>query len=49
MSQPVRPHAASSRRTFLTHLTHRVTHRELLERLPSGVEPAYDGMVVHFD
>ncbi len=33
-------------RTFLTHLTHRVTHAELLERLPSGVEPAYDGLTV---
>jgi phosphoribosyl 1,2-cyclic phosphate phosphodiesterase len=31
-------------RTFLVHLTHRVTHRELEERLPAGVEPAYDGL-----
>ena len=33
-------------RTYLTHLTHRVTHAELLERLPDGVFPAYDGLTV---
>ena len=33
-------------RTYLTHLTHRVTHAELLERLPPGVEPAYDGLTI---
>lgn len=33
-------------RTFLVHLTHRVRHRELLERLPEGVLPAYDGLTV---
>ena len=33
-------------RAFLTHLTHRVDHGELLEALPRGVEPAYDGLVV---
>jgi phosphoribosyl 1,2-cyclic phosphate phosphodiesterase len=38
-----------ARRTFLTHLTHRVTHRELLERLPPGVEPAYDGLTIEVD
>ncbi|MDH5589935.1 MAG: MBL fold metallo-hydrolase, partial [Gemmatimonadota bacterium] len=38
-----------ARRTFLTHLTHRVTHEELLRRLPSGVEPAHDGLTVEFD
>jgi len=36
-------------RTFLTHLTHRVTHAELLERLPAGVEPAYDGLTVELE
>ncbi len=36
-------------RTFLTHLTHRVTHAELLERLPQGVRPAYDGLTVEVD
>ncbi len=35
-------------RTMLTHLTHKYTHRELLDRLPRGVEPAYDGLSVSF-
>ncbi len=38
-----------ARETYLTHLTHRVTHRELLDRLPRGVLPAYDGLVVEVD
>lgn len=33
-----------ARRTFLTHLTHRVRHDDLLARLPSDVRPAYDGL-----
>lgn len=33
-------------RTFLTHLSHRVRHAELLDSLPEGVEPAYDGLTV---
>ncbi len=33
-------------RTYLTHLTHRVMHRELEQRLPEGVYPAFDGLVV---
>ena len=33
-------------RTFLTHLTHKVGHRELLDRLPEGIRPAFDGLVV---
>ena len=41
--------AVGARETYLTHLTHRVTHRELLERLPRGVYPAYDGLVVEVD
>jgi phosphoribosyl 1,2-cyclic phosphate phosphodiesterase len=36
-------------RTYLTHFTHRVTHLELLERLPDGVLPAYDGLTVEVD
>jgi phosphoribosyl 1,2-cyclic phosphate phosphodiesterase len=32
--------------TYLTHLTHRVTHEQLLQKLPSHVRPAYDGLVV---
>lgn len=41
--------AVGARRTYLTHLTHRVTHRELVERLPDGVFPAYDGLIVEVD
>jgi phosphoribosyl 1,2-cyclic phosphate phosphodiesterase len=33
-------------RTYLTHLSHRVRHEELSERLPAGILPAYDGLVV---
>lgn len=33
-------------RTFLTHLTHRVRHAELEERLPPGVFAAHDGLEV---
>lgn len=36
-------------RTYLTHLTHRVTHAELEDRLPSGVMAAYDGLVIEVD
>jgi phosphoribosyl 1,2-cyclic phosphate phosphodiesterase len=36
-------------RTYLTHLTHRVRHDALLESLPPGVEPAYDGLVIDLD
>lgn len=31
-------------RTYLTHLSHRVDHAELEERLPDGVRPARDGL-----
>ena len=33
-------------RTYLTHLTHRLRHQDLLDRLPPGVEPAYDGLTI---
>jgi phosphoribosyl 1,2-cyclic phosphate phosphodiesterase len=36
-------------RTYLTHLTHRVTHRELEERLPDGVHAAYDGLTIELE
>ena len=35
-----------ARRTFLTHLTHDATHAQLAARLPAGVAPAYDGLVI---
>jgi len=38
--------AIGAERTFLTHLSHETGHAELLERLPSGIEPAYDGVVM---
>lgn len=38
-----------ARQTYLTHLTHRVRHAELLERLPSGIAPAYDGLEINID
>ena len=41
--------AVGARQTYLTHLTHRVTHQELLDRLPDGVLPAYDGLTVEVD
>lgn len=36
-------------RTLFTHLTHDLSHAALAAELPSGVEPAYDGLVVHVE
>lgn len=33
-------------RTYLTHLTHRISHAELEAELPDGVRPAFDGLRV---
>ena len=33
-------------RTYLTHFSHLVSHRELEARLPAGILPAYDGLEV---
>ncbi len=33
-------------RTFLTHLTHETGHADLASRLPDGIEPGYDGLVI---
>ncbi len=38
--------AIGARRTVLTHLTHETGHAELAARLPAGVEPGYDGMIL---
>jgi phosphoribosyl 1,2-cyclic phosphate phosphodiesterase len=35
-----------ARRTYLTHLTHETGHAELAARLPAGIVPAYDGLIV---
>jgi phosphoribosyl 1,2-cyclic phosphate phosphodiesterase len=38
-----------ARQTFLTHLTHDAPHAELAARLPGGIAPAYDGLVIEVD
>lgn len=38
--------AIGAERTYLTHLTHETSHRDLLDRLPPGIEPGYDGLTV---
>lgn len=38
--------AVGAARTYLVHLTHRVLHRELEERLPDSVRPAHDGLII---
>ncbi len=40
--------AVGAERGYLTHLTHRYGHQRLVDRLPEGVEPAYDGLRVTF-
>ena len=35
--------------TFLTHISHKVTHKELIENLPVNVQPAYDGLKVEIN
>jgi phosphoribosyl 1,2-cyclic phosphate phosphodiesterase len=37
------------RHAILTHMNHEFDYHELKARLPDGVEPAYDGMVVTID
>jgi phosphoribosyl 1,2-cyclic phosphate phosphodiesterase len=36
-------------RTYLTHLTHEVSHADLEAELPRGISPAFDGLVVRLD
>lgn len=37
-----------ARHTWLTHLSHQLPrYEELMEELPGGVEPAYDGLVIY--
>ena len=38
--------AIAPRRAYLIHMCHDFTHEEWLKKLPAGVEPAYDGLVV---
>ena len=42
-------HDIGARRTFLTHLTHKVGHRELAAALPPGIAPAHDGLSVEIE
>ncbi len=35
-----------ARRTLFTHLTHENTHAALAAKLPAGIAPAYDGLVI---
>ena len=35
-----------ARRTVFTHLTHEFTHAALAAKLPPGIAPAYDGLVI---
>lgn len=42
-------HRIGARRTFLTHLTHDATHADLAARLPAGIAPAHDGLVIEVD
>lgn len=41
--------AIGAERTLLTHLTHETGHHALLEQLPAGIEPGYDGLTVEID
>ena len=34
------------RRAILTHMNHELDYGDLARRLPPGVEPAYDGMIL---
>lgn len=38
--------AVGARNTYLTHLAHRARHADLAATLPTGIAPAYDGLVV---
>jgi len=38
-----------AKRTYLTHLTHRVRHSALIDRLPPGISAAYDGLEITVD
>ena len=35
-----------AKHTYLTHLSHPVRHQDLVDQLPSGVLPAYDGLSI---
>jgi phosphoribosyl 1,2-cyclic phosphate phosphodiesterase len=37
------------KRAILTHMSHELEFSDLMARLPDGVEPAVDGMVIEVD
>ena len=37
------------KRTFFTHICHRVAHREIEERTPENIGPGYDGLTLEVD
>ncbi len=41
--------SVGAKRTYLTHLTHRLDYSELLAGLPESVLPAFDGLVVEIE
>jgi phosphoribosyl 1,2-cyclic phosphate phosphodiesterase len=42
-------HRVGPSRAYLTHLNQSMDYRALLETLPAGIEPAYDGEVIEID
>lgn len=36
----------NAKRTVLTHMSHEIEYRTLLEQLPDGIEPGYDGLQI---
>lgn len=39
----------AAKQTYLTHIAHDLSHQALLDRLPDGIEPAHDGLVISLD
>lgn len=35
-----------AQKTYLVHISHELSHQELLQRLPTNIQPAYDGLTV---
>lgn len=36
----------AAKRTYLTHICHRLEHNSLLRELPHGIEPSWDGLTI---
>lgn len=37
------------KRAILTHMAHQMEYEQLKAQLPKGIEPGYDGMIIHLD